>query len=79
VSATIPHVEEHVSLARFTTIGIGGPARWFARPDSLAELEAALRWAAARDLAVFTVGLGSNVLVADDGVDALVLRLAGEP
>ncbi len=71
-------VEEHVELGRLTTIGTGGPARAFARPASLSELEDALAWAAERGLAVVTVGLGSNVLAADDGVEALVLRLAGE-
>jgi UDP-N-acetylenolpyruvoylglucosamine reductase len=71
-------IEEGVPLARLTTIGTGGPARAFAKPGSLAELEEALAWAADRGLAVTTVGLGSNVLAADDGVDALVLRLGGE-
>ena len=71
-------IEEGVPLARLTTIGTGGPARAFAKPESLAELEEALAWAADRELAVATVGLGSNVLAADDGVDALVLRLGGE-
>ena len=71
-------LEEGVPLARLTTIGTGGPARAFARPSTLAELEAALVWAAERELQVEVVGLGSNVLAADDGVDALVLRLAGE-
>jgi UDP-N-acetylmuramate dehydrogenase len=42
------------------------------------ELEHALRWAAERGLAVAVVGLGSNMLAADAGVDALVLKLAGE-
>ena len=70
-------IEEGVPLARSTTIGTGGPARAFARPTSVAELEEALRWAAAHDLAAATVGLGSNLLAADAGVDALVLRLAG--
>jgi len=70
-------VEENVPLARFTTLGTGGPARTFARPESLDELHEALAWAAERGLAVATIGLGSNLLVADDGVDALVLRLAG--
>jgi UDP-N-acetylenolpyruvoylglucosamine reductase len=71
-------IEENVPLARFTTLGTGGPARWFARPHTLAELEDALGWAAGRDIAVAVVGLGSNLLVADDGVGALVLKLAGE-
>ena len=71
-------VEEGVALARFTTLGTGGPARAFAAPGSEAEVVELLRWAAERDLPVAAVGLGSNLLVADDGVDALVLKLGGE-
>ncbi|HUK94933.1 MAG TPA: UDP-N-acetylmuramate dehydrogenase [Gaiellaceae bacterium] len=71
-------VEEGVSLSRFTTVGTGGPAKALARPETLAELEEALAWARGRGLPVATIGLGSNLLVADDGFDGLVLRLAGE-
>ena len=71
-------VEEKVPLAKLTTIGAGGPARAFASPETLAELDQALAWAADRNLPVATVGLGSNLLAADAGVDALVLRLAGK-
>ena len=71
-------VDEQVELSRFTTLGTGGPARAFARPESAAEVEELLQWARDRGLGVATVGLGSNLLVADDGVGALVLRLAGE-
>jgi UDP-N-acetylmuramate dehydrogenase len=71
-------IEEGVALSRYTTIGTGGPAAAFVRPESEAELAELLAWAAERGLAVAVVGLGSNLLVADDGVDALVLRLAGE-
>jgi UDP-N-acetylmuramate dehydrogenase len=71
-------LEEHVPLSRFTTLGTGGPARWFARPASPAELAELLEWAAAEDVAVEVVGLGSNLLAHDDGVDALVLRLDGD-
>jgi UDP-N-acetylmuramate dehydrogenase len=70
-------IEEGVALARYTTLGTGGPARAFARPETAAELDELLEWAAEERLAVATVGLGSNLLVADDGVDALVLKLAG--
>jgi len=70
-------LEEGVRLERFTTLGTGGPARAFARPGSLDELHEALRWAAEHDAEVATVGLGSNLLVADEGVDALVLKLGG--
>ena len=71
------NIEEGVELSRFTTLGTGGPARAFARPESPAEVEELLRWAAEREIAIATIGLGSNLLVADDGVDLLVLKLTG--
>src|SRR5581483_11755013 len=77
-SRDAPLMEENVGLARHTTIGTGGPARFFARPRTRAELQELLRWAREQQLAVETIGLGSNMLVHDDGVDALVLRLDGE-
>ncbi|HKT45824.1 MAG TPA: UDP-N-acetylmuramate dehydrogenase [Gaiellaceae bacterium] len=61
-------------LSRYTTLGTGGPARELAQPTSVAEVEELLR----RGLPVATIGLGSNLLVADEGVDALVLKLGGE-
>jgi len=71
-------IEEQVALSRFTTLGTGGPARWFAKPVSVEELVEALEWASEREISVAVVGLGSNLLVADEGVDGLVLKLAGE-
>jgi hypothetical protein len=71
------NVEERVELARYTTLGTGGPASVFARPRTIGEVEELLRLAAERGLDVATVGLGSNLLVADRGVDALVLKLDG--
>ena len=71
-------IETGVPLSRSTTIGTGGPAAAFARPRSVAELEEAIAWAIERGLELRTVGLGSNLLAADVGVDALVLRLAGD-
>jgi UDP-N-acetylmuramate dehydrogenase len=71
-------IEEGIALSRFTTLGTGGPARAFARPETLAELEDALRFARDDGLQVATIGLGSNLLVADEGFDGLVLKLAGE-
>jgi len=71
-------IEEQVPLSRFTTLGTGGPARWFGKPETLDQLAEALTWAAERGASVSVVGLGSNLLVADEGVDGLVLKLAGE-
>lgn len=71
-------IENGVPLSRLTTIGTGGPARALARPRTVAELGASLRFAASDGLEVLVVGLGSNMLAADEGVDALVLRLEGK-
>jgi UDP-N-acetylenolpyruvoylglucosamine reductase len=71
-------IEDGVELSRFTTLGTGGPARAFARPESEAEVGELLRWAQHHSVEVAVVGLGSNLLAADDGVDALVLKLGGE-
>jgi UDP-N-acetylmuramate dehydrogenase len=69
--------EERVPLSRLTTVGIGGPARWLARPRTVEALQEAVRFAAQRDVEIVPVGLGSNLLVADEGVEAVVVRLEG--
>jgi UDP-N-acetylmuramate dehydrogenase len=71
-------IERGHPLSRLTTIGTGGPAAALARPSTIAELEQAVAWAAEGGMEVVTIGLGSNVLAADAGVDALVVRLEGE-
>jgi UDP-N-acetylenolpyruvoylglucosamine reductase len=71
-------IEQSVLLSRFTTIGTGGPAAAFARPENAEELDEVLRLAGERELPVAVIGLGSNLLVADDGFDGLVLKLAGD-
>jgi UDP-N-acetylenolpyruvoylglucosamine reductase len=71
-------LEAAVSLGRYTTLGAGGPAKAFAKPTTLEEIEESLAWAREHELPVAVVGLGSNLLVADEGVDAVVLRLDGE-
>ncbi len=65
-------------LARLTTVGTGGAAEFFARAGSLGELDELLAWAGGRSLPVAVVGSGSNLLVADDGVRGLVLKLDRE-
>src|SRR5262245_66685377 len=70
-------IEHDVALSRFTTIGTGGYARAFGAPHSLDELVELLRFADEHALPVAAVGLGSNLLVADDGFPGLALKLAG--
>ena len=73
-----PVVREDYPTSRLTTVGTGGPARWFARPTTVAELGDVLRWAEGDGLEVAVIGLGSNLLVADEGYEGVVVRLAGE-
>jgi len=71
-------IEHGVPLAKLTTIGTGGPALALGRPRTVDELVAALGYARDEGLRVLAIGLGSNVLASDDGVEALVLRLEGD-
>jgi UDP-N-acetylmuramate dehydrogenase len=70
-------MDDRDALSRFTTIGTGGAPRRLVRPESLDELQEALASAAAAGLAVEAIGLGSNVLAHDGGVEAMVVKLAG--
>lgn len=70
-------LKRDVGLHRHTTVGTGGPARWFAKPETVQELADLLAWAAERGEPVAVLGLGSNLLVADDGFAGLALRLTG--
>lgn len=66
---------ENIPLAPFTTLGVGGPARWFARAESEDEIEEAATWACDRRVPLFVLGGGSNLLVSDAGFDGLVLHV----
>lgn len=68
-------IREHVPLAPLTTFGIGGSARYFADIQNADELRAVLRWAEERRLTHHIIAGGSNLLVPDDGLDALVIRI----
>ena len=69
-------VREGVPLSPLSTLGIGGPARYYARVSSDDEVRAAVDWARARELPLLVLGGGSNVVLADEGHPGLVLHLA---
>jgi UDP-N-acetylmuramate dehydrogenase len=71
-----PWIRENVPLAPFTTLGIGGPARFLAEATEEDRLVEALDFASGRGLPVFVLGGGSNTLIADSGFAGLVLRVA---
>ncbi|MCP4655985.1 MAG: FAD-binding protein, partial [bacterium] len=74
-----PHpIEEAIALASLTTLDVGGPARYLARCGNARELVDTLAVARDRGLAIFLLGGGSNLLVADQGFDGLVVRITDE-
>jgi len=68
-------ISENISLASFTTFEIGGLARWFCEATSEAEIIEAVQWASVRNLPLFVLGGGSNLLVSDEGFSGLVLKV----
>jgi UDP-N-acetylenolpyruvoylglucosamine reductase len=76
---TVPaFVERDFPMARLTTVGTGGPARFFARPGTIDELAGLLGWVRDEGLETAMVGLGSNMLAADEGFDGVVVKLVGD-
>jgi UDP-N-acetylmuramate dehydrogenase len=67
---------EHVQLSALTTFAIGGPARYFIEAKSEAALVEAIHRAREKDLPVFILGGGSNLLVSDAGFAGLVIKVA---
>ena len=68
--------EQGRALAPLTSLQLGGPARYFVEARSRAELQDALRWAAAAGERVAILGGGSNLVVGDAGFPGLVVRIA---
>ena len=67
---------ENIPLEPFTTIGVGGPAKYFVEAKDIGEVQEAIAFAQSRDVPLFVLGGGSNVLVADAGWPGLVLKIA---
>lgn len=72
-----PRVSNDVPLNERTTLHIGGRARWFVEAHSLRDVADACQWAGESGLPLRVLGGGSNLLVDDGLIDAVVLSLAG--
>jgi UDP-N-acetylmuramate dehydrogenase len=68
-------LRENVSLGPLTTLGIGGAARYFVEARSDSDVAEAVKFSRDRQLKLFVLGGGSNVLIADNGFDGLVLQV----
>ena len=69
-------LQENVPLGPRTTLGVGGPSRWFVEVNSEDELRQAVDWASSRKLPLFVLGGGSNLVVSDQGFPGLTIYLA---
>ncbi len=69
-------IQENIHLAQFTTLKIGGNARFFVRAENEDQVIEAFNFAEEHEFEMFVLGGGSNVLIADEGFDGLVLQIA---
>ena len=68
-------LQENIALAPLTTFRVGGPARFFVEAKSIADVEESVRFAQTRNIPLFVLGGGSNLVVADSGWPGLVLKI----
>jgi UDP-N-acetylmuramate dehydrogenase len=68
-------IQEHVPLAPLTTIRVGGPARYLVEAKTIGETCEAITFARTRNLPLFVLGGGSNLVVSDGGWPGLVLKV----
>ena len=68
----------HEPLARFTTMRVGGPADLFATVYNLFELRGLVRFARARELPIFLLGRGSDLVISDAGIGGLVILIRAQ-
>lgn len=70
------HLLENIPLGPLTTFKIGGPAKYYVEAATPGEVQEAVTFARARDLPLFVLGGGSNLVVSDAGWQGLVLKVA---
>ncbi len=76
-SSTKSRVLVKEPLAKYTTFKVGGPADIFVVPSSVTDLQKTIELANEERFPVFIMGNGSNLLISDDGIRGVVIRLAG--
>ncbi len=69
----VSFVRQGQRLASYTTFGIGGPAEYLAKPQTLDQMQALLAWSAHHGLRLTYLGGGSNVLIDDSGIEGLTV------
>jgi UDP-N-acetylmuramate dehydrogenase len=74
----INKIQKNVSLAKYSTFKIGGPAEFFLRAQNKDEFIAGVKWANDNKRKIIILGGGSNVLINDDGVKGLVIKIEAQ-
>jgi UDP-N-acetylmuramate dehydrogenase len=76
ISMSMLEIKENISLARHTSFGIGGPARFYAEIKTIADMTYALEFSREHNIPYLVLGGGSNILVSDQGYSGLVMHIA---
>jgi UDP-N-acetylmuramate dehydrogenase len=71
-------VETNHPLAKDTWYGLGGPADYFIRPETVEQLKTIARRCNENNIPIYVLGFGSNLLINDDGLRAAVIKLEAE-
>ncbi len=74
IEKNFSNLKENELLAHHTTLGVGGPARWFATATTIEQLQSGLQLAYDHEIPVFILGWGSNLIVSDKGFPGLVIQ-----
>jgi UDP-N-acetylmuramate dehydrogenase len=69
-------IQENIPLAPYTTFKVGGPARYFAEASSEQDIQKSLEFCTSREVPLFVLGGGSNLVVSDQGWSGLVLKIS---
>jgi UDP-N-acetylmuramate dehydrogenase len=75
IKKLLPKVKENVSLKDYTTFRIGGKARYFFETKTKKDIIQAIKTAKKIGLPFFILGGGSNVLISDEGIEGLVIKI----
>lgn len=67
-------MQTNIPLAQFTTLKIGGPAKFFTKAESAAKLAKAIEWAKEKNIPYLIIGSGSNLLISDEGYPGLIIK-----
>ena len=71
-------VETNYPLAKDTWYGLGGPADYFIRPETIEQLKKATKRCNENNIPIYVLGFGSNLLISDDGLRAAIIKLDTE-